>query len=113
MKKLTFIAIILLSSCRKNDETQTVHRGQIVTIKQDMGKAVHQPFRIDSLARGPGDLDDSNWYWVTSENGVDVMEEGYYIYDCNRCNFDWVGESKWLPNPWTNGDSLLPRAKGN
>lgn len=105
---------LMATSCQKwHDTLKQVKRGQIVKVHQDMGKGVVGPFRVDSLAKGPGDLEDSNWYWITSNNGVDVQEEGYYMENCDQCSFTWAGPSKFLPNPWTNGDTVMPRTKGN
>lgn len=105
---LLALTCLLFNSCKKDDQLRHIKRGQLVTLDQSMGKAVHGPYRVDSLYRSPGDLDGSNWYYITSNNGVYIKECGCDMYNCNDCTFTWIGPSKFIPNP-PDGDSLWPR----
>lgn len=110
MKKfILVIGLLSLVGCKTgDDEVKPLKRGQIVKVDQSMGKAVHGPYRVDSLYRSPGDLDGSNWYYITSNNGVYIKECGCDMYNCDKCDYTWVGPSKFIPNP-PDGDSLWPR----
>lgn len=112
MKKI-LPALLMLAciSCKKNDSKIIVQRGQIVTVDagNSAGKAIHGPYRVDSIYQAATIYEDSNWYYLTSNNGVEIKQEGYYMHNCNSCTYTWVGTSQWVPNAYTNGDTLNPR----
>jgi hypothetical protein len=105
MKKLLISALLLIvSGCHKD---YIFHNREIIQTSQSMGNAVTGPFRIDSLA----DASDGR-YWVTSNNGVDVDMETYWCEPTGK-NYSWVGPSKYVPDAYTNGNTINPRTTDN
>jgi hypothetical protein len=110
MKKLMLVLLLIsiITACKKeNFQHTSLKRGTIVDEIQSI-PLVNGPFRVDSISRISNTIDDANWYWITSNNGVDLEVNGYYMTKCNNCNYTWVGPSKYVPgNPLIlrNGDN--------